>query len=328
MAKKVKKRLMRQGITATDYVYAYLTNDGELVLSSNDMCQNENVFHDFGQCELTNRRNGMPLAWHDYAKKIVSVKFAEIVRPTTCYKWFQDLEYLTEVKDIKNLDTVLADDFSYMFLNCKRLKNLNVSGFRTNSCKYMEETFEECKSLTALDVSKWNMKQVRSVQGMFMNCKNLTSIDVSSWHTSKVRDFSFLFAGCKKLKTINASSFNVRKGKSFYGMFINCEKLTMLDLNTWDMENACLVSGMFSDCKKLKTLLISKWKLENAEDTHCMFFGCKSLKLLDITNWTLDNLKFYLDMFQNCNLTTFTCKSNTYTKIKDVVPNTAIINFA
>ena len=94
------------------------------------------------------------------------------------------------------------------------------------------------------------------------------------------------------------------------------------------MENACLVSGMFSDCKKLKTLLISKWKLENAEDTHCMFFGCKSLKLLDITNWILDNLKFYLDMFQNCNLTTLTCTSNTYTKIKDVVPNTAIINFA
>ena len=67
-------------------------------------------------------------------------------------------------------------------------------------CSFM---FYECSKLTNIDLSSFNTKNVTNMSGMFYGCSNLTNIDLSSFNTENVSDMSWMFSYCSNLKKIS-----------------------------------------------------------------------------------------------------------------------------
>ena len=56
---------------------------------------------------------------------------------------------------------------SYMFYECKSLKELNLSNFNTNNIINMEYMFCGCSSLQELNLSNFNTSNVYNMNRMF-----------------------------------------------------------------------------------------------------------------------------------------------------------------
>ena len=133
-------------------------------------------------------------------KKVVfDASFAN-ARPTSCYRWFDNCFYLTEIVGIENLNTQNVTDMSRMF-NC-------------------------CYALTSLDVSNFNTEKVTNMSNMFGNCAKLSSLDLSNFNTERVEEMSHMFSVCSTLQTIFASDkFVTNQVFDGDGMFQGCEYL-------------------------------------------------------------------------------------------------------
>ena len=123
---------------------------------------------------------------------------------------------------IRNLDVSLIEDFKYLFADiARRVKTLDLSGWKTSNAKNMSGMFWYCLNLKSLDLSGWDISNVENMSAMFSGCISLESLDLSGWDTSNV--------------------------KIMPGMFFNCRNLESLDLSGWDTSNAHK-ENMFFDC--------------------------------------------------------------------------------
>ena len=177
---------------AVDYVYAYLDKNQELVISSVDLQPNDTDLYDtesnFGKCELVNNGN-KGQKWWSKKEQILTVRFANGVKPTTCYEWFDSHTNLIEIKNIENLYTNECTNMFAMFFNCKSLTTLDLRNFDTSKVVNMFQMFYNCRYLITLDVSKFDTNSVTNMSGMFSNCSKLT-LDCSSWNVSNVTSHS------------------------------------------------------------------------------------------------------------------------------------------
>ena len=57
-----------------------------------------------------------------------------------------------------------------MFLNCKSLKELNLSNFNTENVTLMRDMFRECLSLKELNLNNFNTNNVTNMDNMFSGC--------------------------------------------------------------------------------------------------------------------------------------------------------------
>lgn len=163
--------------TAQDYVYARLYNNGEFVLSANEIVNKENVKRDFGKVEL---QNEIPI-WNENASDVLSVRFETAIKPTTCFYWFADMGNLTNIKNLENLYTDKSDSMKQMFYECGSLVHIDTTHFDTRN---------------VTNLSSFNTSNVTSMKKMFANSTNLKAITVSSsWNTSKA-DTSQMFENC------------------------------------------------------------------------------------------------------------------------------------
>ena len=159
-------------------------------------------------------------------KKVVfDASFAN-ARPTSCFLWFADCFYLTEIEGIENLNTEKVTNMAAMFSGCDALTSLDVSNFNTQNVEDMRIMFESCSALSSLDLSKFNTANVKNMEDMFKECRKLSLLDLSNFNTERVKDMSFMFSGCSTLQTIFASDKFVTD-QVFYGvgMFFDCKNL-------------------------------------------------------------------------------------------------------
>ena len=81
---------------ATNYVYAYLDKNQELVISSNDLMPSTEDLYDsesnFGKCELVSGGD-KGQKWWSKKEQILTVRFVNGVKPTTCYEWFDNHQF-------------------------------------------------------------------------------------------------------------------------------------------------------------------------------------------------------------------------------------------
>ena len=132
-------------------------------------------------------------------KVVFDASFAN-TRPTSCCKWFDGCQKLTEIKGIENLNTQNVTDMSSMFSDCQKLTSLDLSNFNTANVKYMRSMFGFCQKLTSLNVTNFNTANVEDMRSMFKNCSALTGIFASNkFVTDMVIDGSDMFSGCDKL---------------------------------------------------------------------------------------------------------------------------------
>ena len=113
--------------------------------------------------------------------------------PKSCARWFYGMENLKTVTNLKYLNTSEVTDMYGMFMNCKSLTSLDVSGFNTSNVTDMKFMFYHCSYLKSLDASGFNTSKVTDMLRMFCNCHRLESLDVSVFNTSNVTDMYDMF---------------------------------------------------------------------------------------------------------------------------------------
>ena len=175
-------------------------------------------------------------------------------RPISTRAWFAQMENLTSITGIGNLNTSEVTDMNYMFNQCSALTTLDVSHFDTQNVTNMIQMFDNCCTLTTLDVSHFNTAKVTRMDLMFSGCNSLTTLDVSNFDTQNVTDMSAMFYDCSSLTSLDLSSFNTANVTDMRYMFSECSGLTRIYVGSgWSTASVTLTNSeyMFRGCESL-----------------------------------------------------------------------------
>ena len=114
--------------------------------------------------------------------------------------------YCTGLESIKfgeNFKTDNIKSMQSMFINCEKLKKLDLSSFNTSSVTNMDNMFDKCYALESIKFGEnFNTSSVTSMKSMFYYCKALTTLDLRSFNTSGITNMTSMFANTTKLKPI------------------------------------------------------------------------------------------------------------------------------
>ncbi len=338
------------GVKADPYGYA-VYKDGTLTFKYGEPSDEAYSFNaeNTGSTPTWHKESLLPLI-----ENVVFESSFRSAETRSCCHWFAGMENLKTVTNLKYLNTSEVTNMYGMFMNCKLLTSLDVSGFNTSNVTDMNSMFKGCEKLTSLDVSGFNTSNVTSMAKMFMECKSLTSLDVSGFNTSKVTDMKYMFYQCYQLKSLDVSGFNTSKVTTMSNMFEGCEWLASLDVSGFNTSNVTDMNSMFCWCDYLTTLDVRSFDTSNVTDMNTMFYNCSSLTTIYCNDSWNNSSCTSAGMFDYCtnlkgaisyneskttaayaNPTTgyFTYKLNTYsltingTQVTDVnAPNLASIN--
>ena len=143
--------------------------------------------------------------WIDFSnpkdiRKVVFTSSFQNVQPLSTFDWFYNQPSLTEIVDIKYLNTSSVENMSGMFYNCSSLTELDVSGFDTQNVTTMSLMFDRCSGLTNLYLVNFDTRNVSKMHYMFEGCTNLTTITVGvNWNTTNVESSDNMFYGCTSI---------------------------------------------------------------------------------------------------------------------------------
>ena len=234
-------------------------------------------------------------------KVIFDPSFAN-ARPTSISFWFDMATSLTDIVDIKYLNTSEVKNMWRVFGNCRSLTSLDLSHFDTGKVTRMSEMFSKCTNLKSLDISSFNTSNVELMEMMFCECESLESLDVSRFDTGNVTDMDLMFFGCGSLTSLDVSSFNTSKVENMRAMFCGCGKLTSLDVSRFDTGKISDMSNMFCSCAKLTRLDVSNFNTSNVTDMSWMFRSCKSFKELDLSSFDTGKVTDMSYLFCDCDI--------------------------
>ena len=289
--------------------------------------------------------------WHDVhlETKTVTfdVSFADYL-PLRTDLWFHDFRYLTQIIDIKNLNTSEVIDMNHMFHQCYSIVDLDLSHFITNNVKNMNGLFSWCTEIKKLDLSSFNTEKVEDMSGMFAQCDSIKSIVLTNFNTSNVKRMKSMFSMCAKLKqinmgegfctdnvvdmrsmfyqcrslqSINLQHFRTSKVTKMNSLFFNCLSLTRLDLESFNTHEVTDMSEMFRGCSSVSTLDVSSFDTSKVTNMSSMFSSCSSVSTLDVSSFSTAKVKETTGMFSGCSsLTTIYCSNKwnlQYVEISD-----------
>ena len=202
------------------------------------------------------------------------ISFAN-ARPTSCYKWFYDMNSLVRINFNGYLNTTNVTNMDYMFYGCSNLNQLSVSSLSTANVTSMKAMFFNCSKLSSLDLSNFNTAKVTDMSSMFSGCSGLTSLTLSSFNTAKVTDMSSMFSGCSGLTSLSVSSFNTAKVTNMSSMFYGCSKLTSLNLNltNFTITSSTNTSSMLGNMGKLGKLSLGSSMVTYLNSNACLGIG-------------------------------------------------------
>lgn len=178
--------------------------------------------------------------------------------------------------------------------NCYSLER--ISGIRewqfafTNALSNM---FSNCRSLKEIDVSGWKTDTVTSLAANFAYCYSLENIDLSGWRTDNCANLGSLFQGCWSLKRIdgNLGSWDTSKVTTFASMFADCYSLAEFPpVNRWDFSRATTAASMFSGLTSIKEIELNDLNLAECTTIATMFRYCRALEKVTLTGWSIPKL--------------------------------------
>ena len=260
--------------------------------------------------------------WRNYKTDITDfvfdASFANI-KLRSLSGFFEEWEKLQTISGMQFLNTANVTDMSWMFANCAKLTDLDVSKFNTDKVTNMATMFYGCGNLTSLDVSKFNTANVTDMSWMFGNCSSLTNLDVSKFNTDKVTSMAAMFSGCENLTSLDVSKFNTANVTDMSWMFGNCAKLANLDVSGFITDKVTSMAVMFSGCENLTNLDVSKFNTTDVTDMSWMFRNCVKLANLDVSGFITDKVTSMAVMFSGCeNLTNLDVSKFNTTDVTDM----------
>ena len=206
-------------------------------VSVEEVSQNENAHLIYDGMKISDLPNYASL------EKVVFEESFKKFEPTTLSSFFKELESLTSISGLENLNTTHVTDMSKMFYNCYNLSSFNLSQFNTGNVEKMNEMFYNCHTLNSLDLSAFNTAKVNNMYRMFYYCF-VRTIDLSSFNTANVENMKEMFAGANWVINIYASeSFKTDKLKSSEKMFYLCTKFPNYNKDEIDATHANYGAG-------------------------------------------------------------------------------------
>ena len=153
--------------------------------------------------DVSEDKNGTVWAWTEDAGRTLKIGAEnQIYANPDCRGLFKNYTEVNEIEFNNMLDTACVINMAFMFLGCKNLMELDVSGFDTVHVMNMKSMFYECEGLTKLDVSRLATGNVTDMSYMFWGCKNLTDLDVTGFDISSVTNMNYMFYGCENLREL------------------------------------------------------------------------------------------------------------------------------
>ena len=216
-----------------------------------------------------------------------------------CSNMFYNCKNIKKI-DLSKFKTKNVINMNNMFYNCTNLIDINISKLDTENVISMKNMFYNCMNLTNIDLHSFDTKNVVNISGMFQGCEKLEKLNITNFNTHNVVDMSNLFRGCNNLIEIDLSSFNSTKVKNMSGMFYMCSNLIKLDLSNFDMKNAENMDEMFFYCDKLTNLILSSFLTINLKSMEKMFYNCTNLINLDLSNFNTENVENMSKLFYGC----------------------------
>lgn len=125
-------------------------------------------------------------SWNSTLKEVENIETMDVTAVQSFNKMFYGCRTLgTEGSVIPNLsqwETNSATDMSYMFYQCNKITNLDLSGLKLDNSRNTDFMFEGCTSLeTVIGAANWNVANVQTMTAMFNSCENLR-LDCSGWN--------------------------------------------------------------------------------------------------------------------------------------------------
>ena len=206
-------------------------------VSVEEVSQNENAHLIYDGMKISDLPNYASL------EKVVFEECFKKFEPTTLSSFFKELESLTSIIGLENLNTTHVTDMSKMFYNCYKLNSLDLTQFNTGNVEKMNEMFYNCHGLNSLDLSAFNTTKVNNMYRMFYYCF-VRTIDLSSFNTANVENMDEMFAGASLVVNIYASDlFKTDKLTSSKDMFKHCTKLPNFNKDEVDATHANYGAG-------------------------------------------------------------------------------------
>lgn len=242
-----------------------------------------------------------PPNWNcDQLKKVIFDSSFANARPTSTAHWFAEAFSLSEIVDIKYLNTSEVKSMWNMFGNCWSLTTLDLSHFETSKVEQMREMFAKCFNLKSLDISSFNTSNVKLMGDMFCDCNNLGSLDVSHFDTSNVTDINGMFSNCWSLTKLDVSGFNTSNVTNMRCMFSDCSNLTSLDVSHFDTRKVTEMDFMFAGLNNVTRLDVTHFETSNVTNMEWLFRNCESLKVLDLSNFDTGKVTNISYLFADC----------------------------
>ena len=285
-------------VNAAPTAYAVLSN-GTLTFKYGEMPTNETYCYD-----VSNTAGKQPWVFNqDLITKVVFDSSFASARPESCAFWFSKLVNLTEITNIKYLNTSKVTDMKSMFNECKLLTRLDLRTFDTSKVTDMCYMFYHCSSLTSLDLQGFDASNVTNMSGMFQHCSSLESLDCSGIRTSnKLTNMAYMFYNCQSLTWLDLRRFDTSNVTNMGSMFWNCTSLTSLDLRGIETSNVTNMSSMFELCNRLTSLDLRSFNTSKVTDMRNMFQAAENLGTIYCNDaWTCDNAA---NMFAWCKVIT------------------------
>ncbi|WP_282799172.1 MucBP domain-containing protein [Lactococcus lactis] len=200
--------------------------------------------------------------WKDYDGQINKIDIqGKVVLPSHALYLFGQMDNLSEIIGIENLDMSNVTDMAGMFADNPKLISLDLSLLDTSNVTSMINLFMNDSSLESLNVSTWNTSNVTNMFSLFQGLTSLKDIDVSRWNTRNVTDMTNLFGDCSSLTNLDLGSWNTPNLKSMHQMFLGMLGLTSINLENWDTSQVTDMKQMFYQTGIQKLTLGSKTAL-------------------------------------------------------------------
>ena len=270
-----------------------------------------------------NTKPGWLTQKEDIKKVVFDASFAN-ARPTSCCKWFDGCQKLTEIKGIENLNTQNVTDMSSMFSDCQKLTSLDLSNFNTANVEDMRSMFKNCSALTGIFASnKFVTDMVIDGSDMFSGCDKLIGAikyigSQTDHHYANYENGYFspeggfpayavfdggtrtLTFGCGPSKPAGAYDLNVENNTpGWNAQKENIEKVVFDASFANTRPTSCYY--WFCGCSKLTDIEgIENLNTENVTNMNSMFDRCSALTSLDLTNFNTAKVSDMSYMFMGC----------------------------
>lgn len=250
--------------------------------------------------------------------------------------------------DISSFDTSKTTDMPSMFGECYALETIYASSaFTTDNVKNDSYMFSNCRKLKNFDQSNSGKTHAHIGEGGYFTvapawvrfdaatgtltfqCSSAKTdadtdfflnegSDVPGWYPAKSADIktvvfkrnfrdarpttcSLWFGSCTNLTSIEGlENLNTSDVTRMDYMFYKCEQLRALDLSGFNTEKVENMRDMFSNCKNLETLNLSSFKTNNLTNMSEMFLECNKIAQLDLSGFNTSGVKALDQVFKRC----------------------------